>query len=322
MTLPKIKIMGLILASTSTITTAALAAETVPTNDYWRISSNVYMELEKFEGHHDTSDRKVIDKTTMIGQLFLSNPESKWSFFLEHKESLRSYGHDLSTSKDSFIRNRTQIGATRKMYASDRGQFNLNLTYRKESNDSAPGTKARPSNTLFWLMPSGTYNFNDKWAFNFWDAFYHYDNFHAANSYEWESEHGLVYKMTDSATAKLYLYTDWTWDKDFNKTWEQNQIRGYFPVTLNQDWSVMPYFRYYLNEHNYDDHQRTTQKVKEGYRAGTQVFYNLTPKVTLWGGFAVEPTTWEHQKGAGITSGSNNRQTFYLGQLGIKYQWQ
>ncbi len=322
MTLPKIKIMGLILASTSTITTAALAAETVPTNDYWRISSNVYMELEKFEGHHDTSDRKVIDKTTMIGQLFLSNPESKWSFFLEHKESLRSYGHDLSTSKDSFIRNRTQIGATRKMYASDRGQFNLNLTYRKESNDSAPGTKARPSNTLFWLMPSGTYNFNDKWAFNFWDAFYHYDNFHAANSYEWESEHGLVYKMTDNATARLYLYTDWTWDKDFNKTWEQNQIRGYFPVTLNQDWSVMPYFRYYLNEHNYDDHQRTTQKVKEGYRAGTQVFYNLTPKVTLWGGFAVEPTTWEHQKGAGITSGSNNRQTFYLGQLGIKYQWQ
>ncbi len=115
----------------------------------------------------------------MVGQLFLANPESKWSFFLEHKESLRSYNHNFSTSKDSFIRNRTQIGATRKMYASDIGQFNLNVTYRKESNDSAPGTQARPSNTMFWLMPSGTYNFNDKWAFNFWDAVYHYDNFHA-----------------------------------------------------------------------------------------------------------------------------------------------
>lgn len=258
----------------------------------------------------------------MIGQLFLSNPESKWSFFLEHKESLRSYNHNFSTSKDSFIRNRTQIGATRKMYSSDVGQFNLNVTYRKESNDSAPGTMARPSNTLFWLMPSGTYHFNDKWAFNFWDAFYHYDNFHAPNSYEWESEHGIVYKINDSATAKLYMYTDWTWDKDFNKTWEQNQIRGYFPVTLNQDWSIMPYFRYYLNEHNYDSNQRTTQKVKDGYRVGTQVFYNLTPKLTLWGGFAVEPSTWENPKGAGITSGSNNRQTFYLGQLGVKYVWQ
>ncbi|WP_163464271.1 OmpG family monomeric porin, partial [Escherichia coli] len=89
---------------------------------------------------------------------------------------------------------------------------------------------------------------------------------------------GIVYKINDSATAKLYMYTDWTWDKDFNKTWEQNQIRGYFPVTLNQDWSIMPYFRYYLNEHNYDSNQRTTQKVKDGYRVGTQVFYNLTPK--------------------------------------------
>ena len=84
----------------------------------------------------------------------------------------------------------------------------------------------------------------------------------------------------------------------------------------------MPYFRYYLNEHNYDSNQHTTQKVKDGYRVGTQVFYNLTPKLTLWGGFAVEPSTWENPKGAGITSGSNNRQTFYLGQLGVKYVWQ
>ncbi len=84
----------------------------------------------------------------------------------------------------------------------------------------------------------------------------------------------------------------------------------------------MPYFRYYLNEHNYDSNKRTTQKVKDGYRVGTQVFYNLTPKLTLWGGFAVEPSTWENPKNAGITSGGNNRQTFYLGQLGVKYQWQ
>ncbi len=34
----------------------------------------------------------------------------------------------------------------------------------------------------------------------------------------------------------------------------------------------MPYFRYYLNEHNYDSNKRTTQKVKDGYRVGTQVF--------------------------------------------------
>lgn len=70
----------LLLATLSGLTVSAFAAEP-PTNDYWRISSNVYMELEKFEGHHNTSGRKVYDKTTMVGQLFLVNPESKWSFF-------------------------------------------------------------------------------------------------------------------------------------------------------------------------------------------------------------------------------------------------
>ncbi|MCW2257157.1 outer membrane protein G [Providencia alcalifaciens] len=317
----KTSLNGLLLITATSFATSALAVDKA-NNDYWRISSNVFMELEKFEGHHNSTGRKVFDKTTMVGQLSLSNPDSKWSFFLEHKESLRSYNHNFSTSKDSFIRNRTQIGATRKMYSSDRGQFNLNMTYRKESNDSAPGTKARPSSNLFWLMPSGTYNFNDKWAFNFWDAFYYTNNFQAPHGYEWEAEHGIVYKINDSATAKLYLYSDIVWDKDFNKTFEQSQIRGYLPITINQGWSIQPYFRYYLHEHTYDAKQRTTQKVKDGYRVGTQVFYNLTPKVTLWGGLAIEQSTWDKVKSAGMTGGGNNRQTFYLGQLGVKYTWQ
>lgn len=317
----KTSLNGLLLITATGFATSVLAADKVD-NDYWRISSNVYMELEKLEGQRDTSGSKVYDKTTMVGQLSLSNPESKWSFFFEHKESLRSYSQNFSTSKDSYIRNRTQIGVTRKMYSSDLGQFNLNATYRKESNDSAPGTPARPSNTLFWLMPSGTYNFNDKWAFNFWDAFYHYDNFQKPNSYEWEAEHGIVYKINDAASAKLYLYNDMTWDNDFNKTWEQHQIRGYLPIKLNQDWSIQPFFRYYLKEHTYDTNQRTTQKVKDGYRVGTQVFYNLTPKVTLWGGLAIEPSTWDKPKTGGVTSGGSNKQTFYLGQIGVKYTWQ
>lgn len=76
----KTSLNGLFLTALSGLTASAFAAEPV-NNDYWRISSNVYMELEKFEGHHNTNDRKVFDKTSMIGQLFLVNPESKMELF-------------------------------------------------------------------------------------------------------------------------------------------------------------------------------------------------------------------------------------------------
>ena len=44
----KTSLNGLLFLATTTLTTSALAVETV-NNDYWRITSNVYMELEKFE---------------------------------------------------------------------------------------------------------------------------------------------------------------------------------------------------------------------------------------------------------------------------------
>ncbi len=44
----KTSLNGLFLTALSGLTASAFAAEPV-NNDYWRISSNVYMELEKFE---------------------------------------------------------------------------------------------------------------------------------------------------------------------------------------------------------------------------------------------------------------------------------
>jgi outer membrane protein G len=294
-------------------------------DDHWKIRSNTYMEVEKFEGHRDADDNKVTDKVTGVGQLFISNPNSAWRYFLEHKASMRNYdaGSSLQGSDNSFIRNRTQIGVTRNLYKEIGNVFDLNVTYRKESNDGAAGKDARPSNVLFWVMPSGTYWLNEQFAVSFWDAFYHYDNFRADNSYEWEAEHGIVYKINDRSSARLFLYTDWTFDKDFNKTWEQNQIRGYFPTTINDKWNIMPYFRYFLSERNYDSNNLNyvNQRTTSGLRVGSEVNYNLTPKLTLWTGFAAEQTRWEKEKGAGLTSGSKNEQIFYLGQLGVKYQW-
>ncbi len=65
----KTSLNGLLFVTLTGLTTSVFAADQV-NNDYWRVSSNVYMELEKFEGHHNTSGRKVYDKTTMVGQLF------------------------------------------------------------------------------------------------------------------------------------------------------------------------------------------------------------------------------------------------------------
>ena len=315
MTIKKLSVLSLMFVASF----PAFSAD----HDAWKIMSNTFMEIEKFEGHRDANGAKVTDKVNLAGQLFISNSSSKWRYFIEHKESMRNYGYAISGSDNSFIRNRTQLGITRNMYKNGNNIFDLNLTYRKESNDGVTDRNARPSNTLFWLMPSGTYWINEKLAFSFWDAFYHYDNFRADNSYEWESEHGIVYKFNDSTTGRLMVYTDWTFDNDFNKNWEQNQIRGYMTKIIDPKWSISPYFRYFLSERSYDaaNTNYVTQRADGGLRIGTEVNYKLNERLTMWAGFAVEKTEWEKPKPNGITSGSDNDQTFYLGQLGVKYLW-
>lgn len=57
-----------------------------------------------------------------------------------------------------------------------------------------------------------------------------------------------------------------------------------------------PYFRYFLNESSYDQRKHLTQKVKNGYRIGTQVAYKLTPKLTLWGVLLLNPHSGSTQK--------------------------
>nr|ELR5114059.1 OmpG family monomeric porin [Providencia stuartii] len=310
---------GLILSTIIVLLTATVSQAN---NDYWRIDSDIYVEVEEYRGQRDNLDNKVFDKTSMVGKLALTNPASLWSFYFDHRESLRNYGRNFSTSRDSYIRNRTQIGATRQLYKSHSAILNLNGTYRKESNDSAPNTPSRSSGSLYWLMPTGSFYFNKKWSFDFWDAIFYYSNFLRSNNYEWEAEHGFSYQHSEAIKAKITLYTDRVWDNNFHKIFSQDQIRGYFSIKLNEKWSISPYFRYFLNESGYTARTNLTQKVKNGYRVGTQLAYNLTPKLIFWGGAAIEPTQWKYPKDNYATSGSNNRQTFYLAQFGIKYIWQ
>ena len=256
-----------------------------------------------------------------MAQLFLSNPGSAWSYFLEYKVSKRNFTDDLESTDNSFQRNRMQIGATRKMVNNENWTLNLNATYRKESNDAAPGKDARGAYNLYWLMPSGSIKITDKLQFSYWDAFYYYDHFVNDNSTEWEAEHGFAYQVTDNFTAKLYLYNDWTWDDSGEKTWEQNQIRGYFPTKINNSWSVMPYFRYFLSEKSRDASYNVTNEVENGLRLGLNISYHATSKSTFWVGMAYESTDWSEAKGAGLTSGPDNTQKFYLGQVGWRYNW-
>ncbi|OQY08365.1 MAG: hypothetical protein B6I28_04790 [Fusobacteriia bacterium 4572_132] len=161
----------------------------------WQITTNIYFEVEKFEGHRDIDGDTVYDKLSPTTQLFLNNPDSKWSYFAMYQLSLRNRNENLESTDNSFNRNRFQVGATRKIINNERAMFNLNFTYRKESNDSAPGTDTRGNNNLYWIMPSGSYKLTDKLSFSYWDAFYYYDHFQNGNSTEWESEHGFTYKI-------------------------------------------------------------------------------------------------------------------------------
>lgn len=166
---------------------------------------------------------------------------------------------------------------------------------------------------------NGSLKITDKLAFSYWDAFYYYDNFVNSNSTEWEAEHGFTYQMTDNASARVYFYTDWTWDGLGEKNWEQNQIRGYFPTKINDSWSVMPYFRYFLSEKIRDENYHITNETDDGLRLGMNVTYNMSPRSSFWLGLAYESTNWADAKSAGLTSGSDNNQQFYLGQIGWKH---
>ncbi|EMN4130621.1 OmpG family monomeric porin [Providencia stuartii] len=310
---------GLILSTVIILPTTAFSQAS---NDYWHVDTDVYVEVEEYQGQRDSFNNKVFDKVSMVGKLALTNPQSLWGFYFEHRESLKNYGHDFSSSRDSSIRNRTQIGATRQLYQSAVAAFSLNGSYRKESNDSAPNTTALSSNSLYWLMPAGSIQINKKWSFDFWDALYYYSNFLASNYYEWEAEHGVTYKHSNAVTAKFTLYNDRVWDKDFNQVFARDQIRGYFPIKISEKWAITPYFRYFLNDSSYDSQKNLTQRIKNGYRIGTQIAYNVTPKLTLWGGAAIEATQWKYPINNHMTSGRSHSQTYYLGQIGIKYSWQ
>lgn len=310
---------GLILSTTITLPTTAVSQTN---NDYWRINSDVYVEVEEYRGQRDNLGNKVFDKTSMIGILTLKNPESLWHFYFAHRESLRNYSRNFSATRDSYIRNRTEIGATRQLYKNHSAILNLSGGYRKESNDSALYTQSRPSGSLYWLMPAGSFYFNPQWSFDFWNVVFYYSNFLRANNYQWEAEHGFSYQYSDSIQAKITLYTNRAWNNKSHKIVSQDQIRGYLPIKLNEKWSISPYFRYFINDSEDNIRRNLTHQLKNGYRVGTQIAYNLTPRLILWGGAAIEPTQWKYPKDNDTTSGSNNRQIFYLTQFGVKYIWQ
>ncbi|WP_369309181.1 autotransporter outer membrane beta-barrel domain-containing protein [Providencia rettgeri] len=290
-------------------------------NDFWRVKTNVYMEIEEYQGQHDKFKNKVYDKISTVGQLSLSNPESLWRFDLEHRESMRNHGRNFSTSRDSYLRSRTQLDITKQFVKTAKSDLEIGARYRKESNDAHPDTKSRSSNSMYALTPAGNYRFNNQWSFDFWLSYYYYSNYFNSNSHEAETELGVTYKYSDTLKAKLALYYDKAWDKNFSTRFIQSQIRAYLPFTLTTNWHISPYIRYTLQDETYDKNFYLVQKINNGFRLGTNVEYQATPSLTLWGGIAYEPSTWKNPKDNGMTSGDSNKQTLYIGKIGVKYRW-
>lgn len=305
-----------------------LIEEELTEDSQFKITSNTFLEIEKFKGYK-INNKKVFDKISPTVQLAINPVNSKWSYFMEYKFSMRNYTTNLHSENTSYNNNRFQLQVNRKLYQGDKATFNLSLVYRKESNDVKGGMPEKNAYHSYWLIPGGSYQFTQSLSFVFWDAGYYYDNMFSGPSYndwEWESEHGLQYKFSDQFTAKIMYYTDRAWNAHGDKTGEQNQIRGYFPTTLNEKWNILPYFRLFLNEKNYDP---TTGKITNstdagGLRLGLIVNYNLTPRTTLWTNIAWEQTKWEHSKNSDRvkrTYGNDNTQDFRFYSVGIRYAW-
>lgn len=288
----------------------------------WQITTDASIDLEDFRGH-TVNGKRVFDKVKPTVRAYISNPNSKWRYDLKYSLAARNLPRSFKTVENTFFRNRFQAGATRNVYQDPKTRIDINLTYRKESNDVKPGSPARNSYNAFWVMPSGEYKFDDKLSFQFWDALYYYNNTLAANNKEWESEHGLQYRVNDDFTARVMFYTDWTWDNG-GKLWRQQQIRGYFPTKLNEQWSVQPYFRYFLADKTFNNDvvdNRVTQNNDNGLRLGTVVNYTLRPETILWMNLAFERTKWEYPMQYGLTRDDDNKQNFGLYSFGIRHTW-
>ncbi|WON77355.1 OmpG family monomeric porin [Serratia sp. UGAL515B_01] len=294
----------------------------------WKINSNFFLEVEDFKGHR-VNDERVFDKVSPAVQLGINKPDSKWSYFMEYKVSMRNYTTSYESMPTSYNRNRLQLQANRNLYKGNDGAFTMSFVYRKESNDVREGKPPKNAYHSYWLIPNGSYHFNKQLSFVFWDAGYYYDNTFSGpdiNQWEWESEHGFQYQFNDNFKAKLMYYTDWTWNSSGNKTWEQNQIRGYFPTKINEEWNIQPYFRLFLSEKIYDPLTGATTNSADlgGLRLGLIVNYNFTSKVTLWSNVAWETTHWDKSKNSQvvqITYGDNNRLDFRLYSVGVTYSW-
>ncbi|WP_272687590.1 hypothetical protein [Providencia sp. PROV149] len=77
---------GLILSTAIILPTTAFSQAS---NDYWHVDTDVYVEVEEYQGQRDSFNNKVFDKVSMVGKLALTNPQSLWGFYFEHRESLK-----------------------------------------------------------------------------------------------------------------------------------------------------------------------------------------------------------------------------------------
>ncbi|MEQ5205168.1 hypothetical protein ABN228_22100, partial [Providencia rettgeri] len=93
------KFITSLILNTAILSTAIIfpiASYSQSSDNHWHVKSNVYVELEEYQGQRDSQNNKVYDKASMIGKLSLSNPASTWSFDLEHRETLRNHGKNFS----------------------------------------------------------------------------------------------------------------------------------------------------------------------------------------------------------------------------------
>lgn len=288
----------------------------------WQVTTDAYLEIQDIRAQQ-SEGKRVYNKVMPAVRVFISNPNSKWRYAFEYSLAGRNLTHSFESMDSTHYRNRLEMNAARNVYQNLQASIDLGLTYRKESNDVKPGSPALSGYNAFALTPSGEFRFNDKIAFKFWDMFSYYDNQIASNHKRWESEHGFQYKFTEHASADLMFYTDWEWDSD-GKIARQQQIRGYFPTQINQTWSILPYFRYFLSDKSFEssfERNRVIQRNDNGVRLGAVVNYNINPATILWMNLAYEKTKWDSPQPANMTRGDDNKQDLGLYSIGIRHFW-
>ena len=279
----------------------------------WKPTIGVLQETENVEG---SGDKDGFYEPTV----FFNITNGKWTFGITNYNENHSFEYSDWTRGDYL--NRTELSGHYKFLDTDNYAVGLGIALRNYQwihKDSEPSST---NNRWLNIQPDWRYSFTDKISYEGWLGFYNMFNNGQDAGYtdkELETESGIVYKLNDTVSIKLNYYLDrgWNLGETSVHTFNNQQIRGYVPVTLkifdDKNTVVTPYFRQTVYNASWDEDNQRENKERDT-RLGIRLDQELPA------GFAISlEYAYEMRDGVDTAPGTKDFNKYHYTGVGINY---